>query len=324
MRIVTSTVLSQKYGPSVYDLLKPLGGTVDILTAIDYPSVKCHMDTINDDILIIGGQDVIPFATLMNPASDEDQSISSDNPYACTKDLTYIIPDKIVTRIPDEQANWSLDYLTTVLNNQVMHINATTSPASGWFSMVASVWVNINTWFNQRFTTNNQNVVPPTIFDNLNQNLTQNKKFAILNLHGTMQTPFFYGQQGGVYPIALKPVLNNFSDTLIFSEACYGAFLNERNKSTSIPLMALYSGATGFVGSTNTAYGPPGPPPKAADLLAVCFFTHIAAGEPLGRAFMNAKIDFATQTIKTEGALDPESKKTMLQFVCFGHPGMKF
>ncbi len=54
-----------------------------------------------DTIFIIGGPDIIPFWRLPNPTFDSDLEIMSDNPYGA-RDNTYLLPERIVGRLPDD------------------------------------------------------------------------------------------------------------------------------------------------------------------------------------------------------------------------------
>lgn len=323
MRIITSQQIINKYNnPGIIDLIKTISPDVDVLQQNDFASVKAHCDTINDDILIYGGPDIIPFGTVLNPANDPDNTVLTDNPYGCTTDPSFLIPNKVVGRIPDEQMAPQFDYLQAVTASQVGYLN-TKSTGSGWFNLVASVWKGISDYLNQTFQMNNQYVSPPFTSGTISYNLLSNKKFAYLNTHGSQQTPYFYGQQGNTYPIALQPTPGYFKGMVVFADACYGAWLPTRSRTTSIPLMALFSGTIGFVCSTAIAYGPSAPPASAADLLCQLFYQHLLAGSSLGQALMQAKQDFAAQTIRQTGALDPESKKTLLSFNLYGNPDIK-
>ena len=86
----------------------------------------------------------------------------------------------------------------------------------------------------------------------------------------------------------------------------------------SIPMTALYNNALGFVGSSTIAYGPSAGPSQAADLLAECFYHRVITGISIGEAFMNAKIDFATQTVKNFGSLNGSARKTLISFMLYG------
>jgi hypothetical protein len=319
MKIVTSQVLVQKYGTTALEMIKNIGNDIQVLPTNDCNDAKKYIDTVDDDILIFGGPDIIQFFTLMNPASDPDQTVLTDAPYACTKDLSNLIPNKSVGRLPTEQINGTIDFINKVTASQAAFAH-TPSVNLGWFNIVASVWKGISDFMNATFHMNNQHVVPPVTYDNLPDSEILGKKFFYINLHGTKANGQFYGQQNQIFPIALKPRQGDFLNALVFTEACYGGWLDGRDKTMSIPLMALYSGAIGVVCSTEVAYGPPNAPPRAADLLALKFYNRIAAGESLGQAFMNAKNDFATETIQMQGSLDPEAKKTLLSFNLYGTP----
>lgn len=50
-------------------------------------------------LLIVGGDEVVPFHRLPNPTDDLDVEVLSDNPYA-TRDSNYFIPEWAVGRLP--------------------------------------------------------------------------------------------------------------------------------------------------------------------------------------------------------------------------------
>ena len=320
MRIVTSQKLFDKYPghkDEIMTLLTAITPNVDVLPICDYMSTKMHCDAINDSILIIGNNDVIPFVNLPNPASDPDAVVPSDNPYACTKDQTYMIPDKVISRIPDEELNPTFDYLSTVLKNQAAWLN-NKSTNTGWFLLVNQAWSGIGTYMQQEFNMATINIAPPSEPNNISVNDT-NKKYSAINLHGAKQTPFYYSQNGSNYPIALSPTSGNFKGSLAWTEACYGLFTIGRNKEMSIPMQAMYDGAFSFAGSTSIAFGPSSPPAMAADLLFECYIKRILKGNITnGEALLLAKQDFATQTIKQFGSLNGASRKTLLQFYLIG------
>ena len=66
-----------------------------------------------DYIVLIGGDDVIPYFRLVNPIfdpgpdGDPDQVVLSDNPYASSRkyvaksDKSYLVPDRVLGRLPD-------------------------------------------------------------------------------------------------------------------------------------------------------------------------------------------------------------------------------
>jgi hypothetical protein len=164
----------------------------------------------------------------------------------------------------------------------------------------------------------NVNSAPPSSPSNLADSQVIGKKYHYVNLHGAQNTPYYYGQGAQGYPIALEPKPGYFKDGILVTEACYGGYIIGRNRGTSIPLQALFSGAAGIVCSTAVAYGPASPPPDGADLLSICFFKRLLAGESLGLAFLNAKKDFITSTMQSLNNMEPSDKKTILEFNLYG------
>ena len=324
MQVLTSENLFKKYPGKEEELRALLNqlGTLTVLPMVDYMATKefCNTVTDTDGILIIGNHNVIPYAELNNPASDNDPTVASDAPYACMKDSTYLIPDKIIARIPDESEAATWDYIVTVLNNQITWAKTPTTEV-GWFNIVAAVWTPIGQYMHDTFKMNelHLNISPPVTYQTLHP-AQYSKKLSYINLHGTLSNGNFYNQIGNTFAVALIPEKGNFEGNLVFTEACYGGNTIGRNKESSIPMMALYSNALGFVASSTIAYGPSSPPVQSADLLASCFFTRILSGQKIGLAFMNAKIDFATKTIQQFGSMNGSARKTLLQFHLFGNP----
>ena len=85
--------------------------------------------------------------------------------------------------------------------------------------------------------------------------------------------------------------------------------------------------AAGFVGATAISYGPPGPPPGEADLIALHFLRAVAgsgsAGSApitLGEAFAAARAGMLHDTLAEQRTLDEDDQKTLLEFVLYGDP----
>ena len=319
MQIITSQKLIQKYpGQDVNGLLNKFGGKVDILPSGDYNSVKAFCDTINEEILIIGNDDVISFGQVQNPATDPDNVVYTDNCYACTQDSSFLLPNKIIARIPDEMNAPTWDYLQTVINNQIKW-QSTKGTNQGWLNVVASVWKGISDYFNSEFNMQNQYVSPPSTNATWNPSLI-NKKYAYLNTHGAQTTPFLYGQQGSSYPIVMNPTQGYFSQTVAWFDACYGGWTINRVKEQSIPMMALYSNAVATFNSTSVAYGPSLPPAEGIDGLFEATIKRIINGEAFGSALMNGKKDFAALMMQRNGGLDGANRKTLLETHIYGNP----
>jgi len=155
------------------------------------------------------------------------------------------------------------------------------------------------------------------------------------NLHGLADSPEWFGQSDPTeegnnlvattdHPIALQPgdiLLNpNSQIEFIFTEACFGAYVNEKEASTSIALAFLQKGCRAFVGSTSISYGSTGTPLNAADLLAYEFWKYLRQGLPAGESLRQAKLTLAKEVSQRNGTLDGEDQKTLISFVLYGDP----
>jgi hypothetical protein len=174
-------------------------------------------------------------------------------------------------------------------------------------------------------------------------------RLAYFNLHGLVDAPEWFGQsevtdgpcapdqeyclmEAGLhgdearhisYPVALRPqdVLNSGrAPQVVFSEACYGAHIENRRISDSLALKFLQSGSQAVVGSTCTAYGAVSSPLTAADFLGHAFWSALRQGIPAGESLRRAKIALAREMHNRQGYLDGEDQKTLISFVLYGDP----
>ena len=308
-------------------------------------------------LLIIGGNDIIPFHQLPNPTDDTDPYILSDNPYATT-DENYFVPQWPVGRIPDEDGNDAGFLLEQIrfLSNEYAYKLKSKAILSG--SLVAAILSSIASFFRQIITRRNTDdnigyvaevwqmpssevfevignsrrliLSPPNDFSTLIFKKHVNNKCAYFNLHGLQESPEWFGQRDLTqqsndleYPIALVP--SQFSPEtpapeIVFSEACFGAWIQEKQADQSLALKFLATGTRCMVGSTGIAYGSVKKPLIAADLLAQEFWKQLLAGQAAGYALMRAKLNLAREMTSRQGYLDGEDQKTILSFVLFGDP----
>jgi hypothetical protein len=165
-------------------------------------------------------------------------------------------------------------------------------------------------------------------------------RLGYFNLHGLPDAVEWYGQSdptdpfpGADYPVALRPQDisgakeggNGSSKALrapdiVFTEACYGAYINGRKLDESICLKFIACGSQAVVGSTCIAYGSIASPLAAADLLGYAFWESIKAGIPAGEALRRAKIQVAREMHHRQGYLDGEDQKTLVSFILYGDP----
>lgn len=155
-------------------------------------------------------------------------------------------------------------------------------------------------------------------------------QFGYFNLHGLSDTCEWYGQrdptdptEGPDFPIALRPqdIRNSgHAPRVVFSEACYGAYIHGKKVEETISIKFLISGTLAIVGSTSTCYGSITSPLIAADLLGRVYWGLISEGNHAGEALRRAKLYLAREMHQRQGFLDGEDQKTLISFVLYGDP----
>ena len=160
-------------------------------------------------------------------------------------------------------------------------------------------------------------------------------RLGYFNLHGLPDALEWYGQRdpdalgdGPDYPIALRPqdigkngkVDGNHVPQVVFSEACYGLHILEKDFDEAIAMKFLKSGSKGIVGSTCMSYGSINPPLIGADLLGFAFWKFLRDGLSTGEALKKAKVHLAREMNQRQGYLDGEDQKTLISFILLGDP----
>ncbi|MGQ9827139.1 MAG: tetratricopeptide repeat protein [Roseiflexus sp.] len=299
-------------------------------------------------VLLVGGDEIVPFHRLPNPLSDDDITVLSDNPYA-TDDPAYTAPQRMVARLPDGNTGnpsflfAQLDRLTAYhygsrpQSHRALHFSGRRRERDGVELDALSAGYCAEIWKNASRAVLDAlmpgvllNTCPPHLAERLDLDVLRDRRLLYFNLHGASGFPNFYGQPDAVWsgaatrlPVALRPdqVDASMADgTLLLCEACYGAEIVGRTVESSIPLQALAHGALAFVGATVNAYGSLTEQVIGADLLFQRMMTHLARGEPIGRALHQARLDFAQEMYRRQGFLDDVDIKTLIEFVLLGDP----
>jgi len=297
-------------------------------------------------VVIIGGDECIPFHRLQNPIPDDDRVIFSDNPYACD-DAGYLIPQRIVSRLPegdDDDPTLLLNMLTTMTeyHRTAHHQGRMGFDVAAWLrirsavgdrlarGVAAEVWQEPSRMVLRNLHSDARLILsPPHTNQSGSHKIIAGREVLYLNLHGAAGMPHFYGQPADVWgaatalPIALSPdqiQRSAVAGTIIISEACYGAELAGRNMRNSIPLKALSQGALAFIGATVNAYGSAAAPLLGADLLFERLTHHLATGMPVGMALHYARLEFAQTMYDRQGFLDDVDMKTLIEFILLGDP----
>ncbi|MFH1446677.1 MAG: hypothetical protein ABIG43_04610, partial [Chloroflexota bacterium] len=216
-------------------------------------------------LLIVGGNDIIPFHRLPNPTDDSDPVVPSDNPYATT-DENYFIPQWPVGRLPDENgsdAGFLLEQLR-FMNTEYQYKLKAKGFLAGTFiadimdrvsNFMQQIAMNFNINENLGYSTevwqqtsalvfetigNPKKLIlsPPVNFQSIDLNDHNSSKCAYFNLHGLQDTPEWFGQKDFTkhsnepdYPVALSPSQFNRehpAPEIVFSEACYGAWIEKK------------------------------------------------------------------------------------------------
>ncbi len=281
-----------------------------------------------DYILLLGGPDVLPHQSLRNPVPDDgDADVPSDLPYACQAPASdepaqFIAPSRVVGRLPDLPKSRSPKLLIGLLDAAAGWKPKTKADYRGFFGISAHVW--------RRSTAKSLKALfgAAAVAKTSPQDGPQWTKGDLaarthfINCHGGTVDPQFYGQKGQDYPVAhLATHLPGkvAAGTLVAAECCYGAELYEPNGvPQGICIEYLRGGAIGFVGSTNTAYGP-STANGEADLVCRYFLAHCLEGASLGRAMLEARLDF----VQAESPLNPAEVKTLAQFLLLGDPSLR-
>lgn len=307
-------------------------------------------------LLIVGGPEIVPYHHLPNPTNDNDLEVPSDNPYG-TINENYFIPQWPVGRLPGEtgsDAGLLLSQIRGLIykyEKKAKKSKSTGKNLSSIFTWILNLLIafsrNSNSDQNLGYSAeiwkeaskevykttgsgNELQLSPPVHSGNLPVNHSQGHKIGYFNLHGIKDGANWYGQKdfssestGPDYPIALSPGMfndKNRSPMLVFSEACYGANIIDKNHEEAISLKFMDSGTKSFIGSTCIAYGSVMPPLIAADYLAESFWRQVLEGQAAGYALMQAKLDLVEEMTQKQGFLDGEDQKTILSFLLFGDP----
>ncbi len=310
-------------------------------------------------VLIVGGDEIIPFHRLPNPTEDPDTDVPTDAPYSRCEaaegqpnDLP-LPTDRLIGRVPHSApmhigqthpTETLLLQLGAALQTRVesahsgkgangllrwlMGYKNTTEPLRS-FGYAASVWRKAaQQVFGVIGPAQAMRLSPPLGGPDMLELLTQTRpQLAYFNLHGLPDSPYWYGQRDpefaadyAPFPVALSPSDIAKPVRVVFTAACYGAHLFGRSVSTSIALRFMELGTLALVGSTTVAYGGLDKPLVGVDLLAWFFWQHIVNGCSSGNALRQAKLDFAQQVQDRQGYLDGEDQKTLSSFILLGDP----
>ena len=306
-------------------------------------------------VLVVGGHEIIPFHNLPNPTDDSDKAVLSDNPY-CTTSGNFLVQEWPVGRLPDEKGSdpgLILEQLRQII--QFHESSNLTKDKLGRIISDIKRTIDLRRLFTELFKTPKDfgysaavwrrsslatfrpigkgaglRITPPYDSDTIDIDQLMKAKCAYFNLHGLSDTTDWYGQRdfseeptGPDFPVAIsarqiQKIRNNVD--LVYSEACYGGFVNGKRIDDSMALKLISAGSQGLVASTCIAYGSVFTPLIGADLLGFIFWKYIKDGFSFGESLLQAKLGLIKVMTQRQGYLDGEDQKTLLSFVLYGDP----
>jgi hypothetical protein len=232
-------------------------------------------------IQIIGGHDIVPFAVIPNPYPDGD-TLYTDDVYAdFTGDDVIDVP---IARIPD---GGSLDLLIRQLDGKC-------TPKPGAFGLgnknrqYAGPIMDIfddegDVYWSAPYTPDDISVGDVDV------------EHVYFILHGSDADTSVWWGENAIWPVAFKVSLA-YSQGIILTGACYGAYIIGKTPADSICLRFLRSGAKAFIGCTGSHYSTPTTETNyAGPLFHRLFFEHLMTGKKPSQAFFRAKRDYSPE-----------------------------
>jgi hypothetical protein len=297
----------------------------DLLNSVRSVEAKAWTGRPADYLLLVGNSTIVPTWTVDNPVADSDRDLTSDAPYGSADDAgasdAHLVPDRAVARVPlDGKPHAGCD-LTSFLDR--MLAPPAPGPRGQAFGLTAAIWKDQAAKIYCLASEAPIRSSPPVGLDTLDSAWLGPRSVLYFNVHGSLEEPYWYGQEGLQYPRVLSPEIvarSRPTESLVVTEACYGGLVEGRSPATSVALAFVARGVAALVGASAIAYGSPDVRLTEADLLAYLMLKRALAGERYGDAFRESKIDFAAEMLRRQGYLDGDDKKTLLEFNLFGDP----
>ncbi len=327
--------------------LKPFG-VAPLKGAVTAAKVKAVVDRLcaklaPEYLVLLGAGDVVPQFEVANPTlhedGDTDPKVPTDNPYACSrpfvaaKRASYLIPDRVVGRLPDLPGATDPAALLELLATASTWKSKQASSYSGDLLACCDEWVGAGRECVKAIgrAPGRLQVSPPATATGKAIRDRHRKLLHMIKAHGAELDAQFYGQSGDSYPELLtSPSLTGRTrpGTVVGAMCCFGAALFDSSDPAAvvpgalpIPTVYLRQGAFGFAGSTTTAWVGVAEM-MCADWIVTGFLKSVLGGASLGRALLEAKQDFVNWIQKQGRSPDLAEEKTLLQFVLLGDPSI--
>jgi len=318
--------------------MKRLGAT-RVTDAADPKQNKTAIDGVYrrlqpDYLMLLGATDVIPHQDLQNPVydpdDDPDRCAFGDLPYACEdpysrKPHDFLGATRVVGRLPDLTNGRDPAYLVGLLRTAAGWRPRDEAEYLPYLAFSAQIWeestrLSLRKAFG---STADLELVPP---NDSRWTASQLKRLShFINCHGADADFHFYGEErrtGRQPPSHVSTWIDGkiAEGTIVAAECCYGSQLYDPELSAARGICSTYlgSGAYAVIGATTIAYGEASRN-SDADLVCQFFFRRVLAGASVGRAFLEARQEFA----QSAPELDPMDLKTLAQFTLLGDPSIQ-
>jgi hypothetical protein len=310
--------------------------------------VKRALDTlcrtlVPDYIVILGGHDIVPMFVVPNPSfdpdGDDDADVLTDNPYACSTAYrartraSYLVPDRVVGRIPDLPGDADTAWLTTSLRRAAAWKPKPPDFYDDAYAVVCDEWRLAGNAC-MRFLGlpgSELQVSPPTNDATRKARGRLGRTLHMIKCHGALLDARFYGQSGLSYPeVLLGPTLESrlTPGTLAAAMCCYGAqVFSPADRAAQLPgtwpiaTTYLRKGAVGFAGATRIAWVGIDRM-MCADWIVCAYLRAAREGASLGRALLEAKQDYVEKLSQQGQTPDTADEKTLIEFVLLGDPSL--
>jgi hypothetical protein len=295
-----------------------------------------------DYLVLFGSHEVVPQFIVDNPShdsnGDDDETVPTDNPYASSRPFhrakrdSYLVPDRVVGRIPDLPGSgdpaWLVNYLTTATE--------TTGRAASAYREAYAVCCDEWKGAGAACVRYLGEPASPLLISPPEDDASATSHLAaplhMIKCHGGALDPQFYGQKGDAYPVALcsETLKSGLKPgTLVAAMCCYGAQVYSPDDPAAIvrgewPIASTYlrGGAPGFAGATMIAWVGVDQM-MCADWIAAGYLKGVMGGASIGRAFLESKQDYLrwiSQQGQVPGLAD---EKTLIEFVLLGDPSVQ-
>jgi hypothetical protein len=321
--------------------------------AITAAKVKDKLDAIvarlsPDYIVLFGSGEIVPHFSVPNPSHDEDgdddKVVPTDNPYACStkfdrkKRKTYLVPDRVVGRIPDVPGDADPVWLERYLKQATLWKPRAASAYRKGFYVCTATWRKAGESCVATLNVKKADllIVPPAGRRSAKVKAQERGLRHMIKCHGADADSTFYGENtnprvADPFPEALRsPDLQGRvkKGAVVGAMCCYGANLFDPTTRAAVhagepPICSQYLklGAHGFLGSSTIAWVG-FDEMTCADWIVTGFLKSATGGASLGRAALEAKQDFLRWIQQQGNTPDVADEKTLIQFMLLGDPSI--